>query len=298
MTHAFFKALLFLGAGSVIHALGDEQDLRNMGGLRRHTPVTFATMLVGAAAIAGLFPFAGFFSKDEILWSAWHSGHPAVWAIGLATAGLTAFYMFRLIFLAFFGEERIGAEARHHLHESPPSMTLPLAALALLSTAGGWVGLPAWLGANRFEHFLEPSLRLAVRPGHAESAPGASLLFAVVAVVVAIAGIAVAYGLYVARPLLPAAPPGGWHRLLARKYYVDEIYDALVVHPVERFSRALWRGFDAAVIDGSVNGVGRSLTAVADRLKLLQSGLTRGYASWILLGAVAVLLYVFSQSRG
>jgi NADH-quinone oxidoreductase subunit L len=302
MTHAFFKALLFLGAGSVIHAMSGEQDLLRMGGLRRYIPVTHWTMVVGALAISGIFPFAGFFSKDEILWSAWSSGHPLVWAVGLATAGLTAFYMFRLISLAFWGNERMDEEKKHHVHESPPSMTVPLVVLALLSFAGGWVGLPAWLGHNSFGEFLRPSLRLAHENEHASGSHSVELLFALISVAVALAGIGLAYRLYVGRPSLSESLAERFstiHRVLRRKYYIDEMYDAVFVDPTVSGSRdILWKRFDVGVIDGAVNGVARMMQNLAGVLKNLQNGLVRSYASWILAGAVALLFYIYTVVRG
>jgi NADH-quinone oxidoreductase subunit L len=298
MTHAFFKALLFLGAGSVIHALSGEQDLNNMGGLRKHTPVTANTMLIGATAISGIFPLAGFFSKDEILWSAWSHGHPWVWLFGLITAGMTSFYMFRLIFLAFFGSERISDHARHHLHESPASMTVPLMILAVLSIVGGFVGLPAWMGSNAFEHFLESSRSLAWAHTvhYEEQSHAAEMGFAGISVVVALLGIFLAYRMYVQRPQLPdalAARFRGLYALLFRKYLVDEAYDAAIIHPaVAGSNNLLWKGFDVGVVDGMVNGVGKSVQAWAGWLKNVQNGLIRSYAAWILIGAVAVLAYI------
>jgi NADH-quinone oxidoreductase subunit L len=298
MTHAFFKALLFLGAGSVIHALGGEQDLMRMGGLRRHLPVTHGTMLAAALAICGIFPLAGFFSKDEILWSAWAHGHPWIWALGLTTAGLTAFYMFRLVFLAFYGEERFSEDTRHHLHESPRSMTLPLVVLAVLSVVGGFVGLPAWmgLGPSRFEHFLEPAFELAVPVQAAEYSHGMEFAFAALSVAVAAAGIFLAHRVYVARPGLAdeiAARGRGLYTLLFHKYYVDEAYDRVFVRPLIRSSEdVLWRALDVRLIDGAVNGVGRMVQAQAQLLKNIQNGLARSYAAWILAGGAAVLLYL------
>jgi NADH-quinone oxidoreductase subunit L len=202
MTHAFFKALLFLGAGSVIHSMSGEQDLMRMGGLRKLTPITYATMLTAALAISGIPPLAGFFSKDEILWSAWTHGHPVVWFLGFIVAGLTAFYMFRLIFLAFYGTQRFSAEVSHHVHESPSSMTMPLIALALLSAVGGLFGLPALMGIgeNRFFQFLEPSLALAYHPSLEEPQHGLEWVFAGASVLVACLGIYLAFKFYVARP--------------------------------------------------------------------------------------------------
>ena len=302
VTHAFFKALLFLGAGSVIHALGGEQDMMRMGGLRRFTPVTYRTMLIAALAISGIFPLSGFFSKDEILWSAWSQGHQMIWAAGLVTSGLTAFYMFRLVFLTFWGEGRMDEHTREHLHESPLSMTAPLTVLAVLSFAGGWIGLPAWMGRNNFSAFLEPSLNLAHRAGHEAASHSVELLFAVVAVTVAAFGISLAFRLYVSRPELAdiiALRFAGMHSLLRRKYYLDEIYDALFVNPtVTTSTEVLWKGLDVRVIDGSVNGVGRVIHTWAGVLKHLQDGLVRSYASWILAGAVAVLVYLYAVARG
>jgi NADH-quinone oxidoreductase subunit L len=302
MTHAFFKALLFLGAGSVIHAMGGEQDLLRMGGLRSKTPITFWTMLIAALAISGIFPLAGFFSKDEILWSAWANGHPLVWFFGFVTAGLTAFYMFRLIFLAFFGEGRYSEEVRHHLHESPRSMTSPLIVLGVLSVAGGFVGLPAWLGANRFAHFLEPSLALAVNRESAESSHSMELLFAVLSIGVAISGIFLAYRLYIVHPNSPAKLANRWkgiHRVLFRKYYVDELYDAAIIAPVHKGSTdILWKRADVGIIDAMVNGTGQTIRSLASVFKHVQNGLLRSYAAWILLGMVAVIFYLCVFSRG
>lgn len=299
VTHAFFKALLFLGAGSVIHAIGGDQDLMRMGGLRRFTPITHATMLIAALAISGIFPFAGFFSKDEILWSAWAGGHTVIWSLGLLTAGLTAFYMFRLIFLAFYGSERFSHETRHHLHESPPTMTLPLVALAVLSALGGFIGLPAWLGTNRFEQFLEPALEFAWRGARPELAHSVEAGFAAISVLVAIAGILLAYRFYVANPAVPerlALRVRRLYSLLAHKYYVDETYDAVIVNPIASGSKSvLWRGVDVGIIDGSVNGTARLIQGAASVLKNIQNGLVRSYATWILAGVVLILLYVTLQ---
>jgi NADH-quinone oxidoreductase subunit L len=303
MTHAFFKALLFLGAGSVIHAMGGEQDMTRMGGLRKHTPITFLTMFIATLAISGIPPFAGFFSKDEILWSAYANGHPVVWGIGLLTAGFTAFYMFRLIFLTFYGKPRYSEEVGHHLHESPPSMTIPLVILGILSIIGGFVGVPAWmhLGPNRFEHFLEPSLAHTLHGEHAHYSHSLEIGFAVLSVAVACFAIFIAYRVYIRRPELAetlASRFHGLHKLLFRKYYVDELYDAAIIHPTEKTStKVLWKGFDVGLIDGAVNGSGQTIQGLASILKGIQNGLIRNYAVWLLLGAVAVLFYL-SVFRG
>ncbi len=274
VTHAFFKALLFLGAGSVIHALGGEQDLRNMGGLRSKTPITFITLLCAAVAIAGIPPFSGFFSKDEILLAAHHHA-PWMYWVGVITAGMTAFYVFRAIFLAFFGESR----GHHHPHESPPSMTVPLVLLALLSLGGGFLDVP---------HFLEPVFSGA--ESHHESA---LVIFSIAAGLI---GTAIAYLLYVSRPGLAdafTAKVGGLYRLVYNKYFVDEVYNAVVIQPTVRGSRSvLWRGIDAALIDGSVNGIGARARDIGQLLRLLQSGNIRSYAAWVLFGSVLVLIAV------
>ena len=271
LTHAFFKALLFLGAGSVIHALAGEQDLRQMGGLRRHTPITFWVLMCAAVAIAGVPPFSGFHSKDAILLAAHHHA-PWMYWVGVATAGMTAFYVFRAIFLCFFGEYR----GHHHPHESPPVITAPLAVLALLSLAGGYYNVPGFL-APMFpraggEH--DPSL----------------VAFSVAA---GLAGIALAWLLYVARPGLAdrvAAKAGGLYRLVYNKYFVDEFYDAVVVKPVVEGSRSLlWRGMDVALIDGTVNGVGSLSRSIGRGFRRFHSGLTRSYAVWMLIGAAVIL---------
>ncbi len=272
VTHAFFKALLFLGAGSVIHALGGEQDLRHMGGLRSKTPITFATLLCAAVAIAGVPPFSGFFSKDEILLAAHHHA-PWMYWVGVVTAGMTAFYVFRAIFLAFFGEPR----SHQHAHESPPSMTGPLVVLALLSLGGGFLAVP---------RFLEPVF------GAADSQHEASLV--VVSVAAGLIGIAIAYLFYVGRPGLAdafVARVAGLYRLVYNKYFVDEVYNAVVVQPTVRGSRTLlWRGIDAGLIDGSVHGIGARARDLGQLLRLLQSGNIRSYAAWVLVGSVLVLL--------
>jgi NADH-quinone oxidoreductase subunit L len=275
MTHAFFKALLFLGSGSVIHALSGEQDLRNMGGLRSKIPWTFATMLCAGVAIAGVPPFAGFYSKDAILAAADHHA-PWMYWVGVITAGMTAFYVFRAIFLAFFGKYRGHA----HTHESPAVMLVPLVVLAALSLAGGFL--------FKVPEFLAPLFPLAE-----ESKDIGPVL---VSVAFGFGGIALAWLFYVAKPELPervAAGMGGLYKLVYNKYFVDEIYDAAVVDPLISGSRVvLWKAVDATVIDGTVNGVANRARGIGGVLKLLQSGNIRSYATWVLLGSVVLLLTI------
>ena len=272
VTHAFFKALLFLGAGSVIHALSGEQDMRRMGGLWKKTPVTFGVMLAATVAIAGIPPFAGFWSKDEILLSAWQRS-PVLFWIGVLTAAMTSFYVFRVLFLTFFGTYR--GEA--HAHESPPVMTVPLVLLALLSLGGGLFEVSKWLG-----------------PMFPEHAPPDNPLLLAASVSAAFGGALVAWALYSWRPALPDvfAARLKWLYLAAlNKYKVDEIYNATVVRPLVGTSReVLWRGIDVEVIDGAVNGIGRRALGIGSLLRLAQSGYIRSYAAWVLLGAVSLLI--------
>jgi NADH-quinone oxidoreductase subunit L len=297
MTHSFFKALLFLGAGSVIHAMGGEQDLRKMGGLWEKIPTTAKTMMAGTLAIAGIFPLAGFFSKDEILWRTFEHSK-SLWLVGFITAGMTAFYMFRLVNMTFFGKSRVDHEVEHHIHESPPSITVVLIILAVLSIIGGWIGIPAALGgSNHFEEFLEPVI--AKHSGEVAEAAGAAAhhdpteyVLMAASLGVAALGIWLAYVICLKREGLSdrmAASWSGVHNLLYRKYYVDEIYDALVVRPIYWMSNmVLWHAVDERAIDGSVNGLARAARSVGERARMAQSGNTRSYATWVVLGAVAV----------
>lgn len=308
MTHAFFKALLFLGAGSVIHAVGGEQDIGRMGGLRKHLPRTYWSMLAACLAIAAMPPFSGFFSKEEILWGAYISGRGgfAFWLVGLVTAAITSFYIFRLFFLTFHGENRAvvaghtkigarGADADHqHAHgfqESPPLMTWPLMILAVLSLTGGWV-------AKRFNDFLGPVFQQAsVAIAHLPAGENSTeIIFPVVSVVVSLMGISLAYLLYVRKPELPdalAAQFRHFHTLLVRKYYMDEIYQLLIVRPVVAGSTyLLWRAIDAGTIDGMVNGAAKRTRGFGDSLRRMQSGNIRSYAGWVLLGAVVLIAFM------
>jgi NADH-quinone oxidoreductase subunit L len=298
MTHAFFKALLFLGAGSVIHALSGEQDLWKMGGLKSRLPKTHLTFLIATLAIAGVFPFAGFFSKDEILYQAWLRGGPLLWTAGVVGAFLTAFYMFRLYFLTFHGPSRVPEEVKHHIHESPNSMTVPLMILAVLSAVGGFIQIPLVEGGQRLERFLEPVFEDAaalIPAAHAAHAESAEILLMAISLAVALVGIFVAYKFYVADPEIPrrlAAQARGLYRLVFNKYWVDEAYDAMVVQPIYRGSVALWQKFDAAVIDGAVNGIGRQIERGAGLLRAAQVGYVQVYAMILTLGAVVVIGYL------
>jgi NADH-quinone oxidoreductase subunit L len=318
-THAFFKALLFLGSGAVIHALAGEQDLRRMGGLKHHLPITYWTFLVGALAIAGVPGLAGFFSKDEILYRTYASGHLLLWIVGVLTSLLTAIYMFRVVFLAFHGappSPRATAGEAHvapgdratghdaplhpapphghgHLHDAPPAMALVLIALAVGSVVAGYVGFPAALGgSNRFEHFLEPSFGV-----HAEQAVehGPERLLMIVSTAIAVAGIGIAVYFFLKERHAAdrmADRFGGVREVLLNKYYVDEIYDATIVQPVRIVSEeALWKVVDVRVIDGAVNGVGDTVAGGSELLRRLQSGSVRTYAASLLFGVVMVLGY-------
>jgi NADH-quinone oxidoreductase subunit L len=373
-THAFFKALLFLGSGAVIHALAGEQDIRNMGGLKKGLPITYWTFLIGAIAIAGVPPLAGFFSKDEILWKTFAGGHRIMWIIGLVTSFLTATYMFRLVFLTFHGERRHdapaaaahpeeeepvahahpssahaahgvpaghgppspqlahGASAGHghgpHLHDAPPAMALALIVLAIGSVLAGFVGIPHALGGhNKIEAFLEPSFEAHAvvaptefqvtegRPGAPTPAPPATAdpthpapageahdaaadikterMLMALSTGIAIAGIVIAAYFWLgnrkaAASVARSATP--IYALLLNKYYIDELYDAVVVRPINKLSTyVLWKGADAALIDGAVNGVGSAVRATSSSMRRLQSGSIRAYAASLFAGVVLIL---------
>jgi NADH-quinone oxidoreductase subunit L len=296
MTHAFFKALLFLAAGSVIHAMNGEQDMRRMGGLRKLLPWTYGTMLAAALALAGIPGFSGFFSKDEIL-LATRSGpyaQPLLYALGILTAGLTAFYIFRLLFLTFHGAPRYDAHLVH-VHESPPSMRVPLVVLAVLSIAGGWWAAPLLVGGvNHFDRFLAPVFAAApAAPASEVPSSGGELLGAIwgAPVIAALLGLLLAWALYIRRPELPKRLAGALrapYRLLSGKYFVDELYAALIVRPLLWIStNLLWHTVDEG-IDGIVNGVADGADKFGDRLRHLNSGNTRTYAAWVVLGAAVL----------
>jgi NADH-quinone oxidoreductase subunit L len=305
ITHAFFKALLFLGAGSVIHGMHEEQDIWKMGGLKSKMPKTFLTFAIGWLAICGIPPFSGFFSKDEILWMAFSSPHGStfLWSLGAITAVMTAFYMTRLFFLTFLGNPRFKEENAHHdhsghhdghhgsggVHESPAVMTIPLQILAVLSAIGGLIAIPhfSWL-----EHWLEP-----VIPAHAATelvAPGMEWVLMAVSVAGAVFGIGFALNFYKDLGKVKAVSQkfAVFHRLLENKWYIDEIYQALFIRPIQKLSELLWKGFDVAVIDRIVLGFGRVSEWTGETIRLMQTGSIQIYAFMLLIGLVATAGYL------
>jgi NADH-quinone oxidoreductase subunit L len=291
-THAFFKALLFLGAGSVIHAMSGEQDIRKMGGLKSKLPITFWTFLLGTLAIIGFPLTAGFFSKDEILAAAYMSS-PLLWGLTVASAVLTGIYMLRMFFLTFYGGFRGTAEQQNHLHESPISMTLPLIILAVLSVAGGVLNIPALLSENGqwLNNWLAP---VNIVDGHAEHLPHSTewLLIGITTVLVFII-IAVTYSLFVIKQAVPVADEQqeGFTKLSANKFYIDEIYDAIIVRPLEWISSFLHRFVERWVIDGAVNGSARVVSGVSNTLKWLQNGNVEFYLMAMVIGILIVLAF-------
>ena len=312
MTHAFFKACLFLGSGSVIHGMhhayhhahlhDDPQDMRNMGGLRKKMPITFITFLVSTIAISGIPLFSGFFSKDEILWWSFGStrGHWLLWVLGAAAAGMTAFYMFRLVFMTFFGEQKTDARAKDHIPESPFTITIPLMVLGLLAVIGGYIGIPAVLGgANRFEHFLAPVFEHAQHLNgiHAHGSHAAEYTLMAISVAIAIVGIFIAWVMYIKNPELPGkfvAKFSGAHKVIFNKWYIDELYDAVFVIPCQRLGRFLWKGFDVKVVDGVVNGCAWVVKGLGAGLRYTQSGYLYNYAMAMVVGVVVIVgFFVF-----
>ena len=315
MTHAFFKGLLFLAAGSVIHGVGGEQDMREMGGLRVYMPWTFLTMTIATFAIAGFPPLAGFFSKDEILWKAFSSpnGSWIFWVIGVITAFITSFYMFRLWFMTFFGDYRGGSAHNEHgtsraaaddhehghgdPHESPWVMLGPLVILAILSFAGGWIGI-----GGRFEHFLAPVFQsgaasdLAHETAGETAGKGIEMLLMLISVAAAFLGLFLAWSLYYRRPQLPARIASSLGRLysaVANKYYIDELYAALFVKPLVDGSTAiLWHGIDQGGIDAAVNESAHAAREISDSARQMQSGNLRSYAGWVAAGGAVVIAYM------
>ena len=304
LTHAFFKACLFLGSGAVIHSLGGEQDMRRMGGLGRRLPLTYRTFLVATLALAGIPPLAGFFSKDAILVGVFAAHQTVLFGLGLLTAGLTAFYMFRLVSLTFAGDFRGTPEQAAHVHEAPPSMTIPLVILAFLSAVAGFLGLPEVFGesANRIAAFLAPIfLRIGLAsdepPAHALS-PATEWLLIGASVAVAVIGILVAWNWYVKRRGEPAARVAAsfpaLYRLVAEKFRIDELYGVLFVRPFTWLARVLWKVVDVLIIDGVLNAGAFLVELVGDVLRFLQTGNVRNYALTFLIGIVALLLIVLA----
>ncbi|MBO0357712.1 NADH-quinone oxidoreductase subunit L [Hymenobacter sp. BT186] len=297
LTHAFFKALMFLGAGSVIHAMSNEQDMRRMGGLRKALPITFITFLIGCLAIAGIPPFSGFFSKDEILLHAYEHSK-VLYAVGLFTAFLTAFYMFRLLFLTFFGEFRGTEEQKHHLHESPASMTLPLVVLAILAAVGGFMNAPFFLGEDKayLANYLAPLFTYSQRLNpaafsvHADHAT--ELMLIGLSVGAGVLGIILAYVQYVSRGVRPVEEGesrGFLETLIYHKYYIDELYNALFVRPTMWLSKGLHRYVENGVIDPIVNGFGRVTMGGGRLLRYVQTGSVETYLILMVVGIVLIL---------
>lgn len=297
MTHAFFKALLFLGAGSVMHALSGELDLRKMGDLKKHLPITFWTFLAGVLAISGIPLFSGFFSKDEILWKAFSNpqGSFILWLLGLVTAGMTAFYMFRLFLSVFLGKSRVEEKVKLHIHESPKSMTIPLIALAILSVIGGYVGISHSLGGgNNFESFLSVVFKGAEEAHIAHVSYSAEYLLMILSIAVVIAGILIAYRLYISHPEVPRKLGQrfkGAYTILLNKYYVDELYAKIIVNPLLSLALWCWRFFDAKIIDGAANGSAFLTGWISAVIRRLHTGYVRNYALSLVLGVVIILAY-------
>jgi len=313
LTHSFFKALLFMCAGCVIHAMSGEQDMRYMGGLRKKMPITFYTMVIATLAIIGFPGFSGFFSKDEILWKAFSSpnGSFALWLVGVLAAALTAFYMFRLIFMTFFNECRASEEVKKHIHEAPKSMTFPLIVLAFLSIVGGYIGIPAALGgSNIVEHFLEPVIGLGGGKIF-QAAAGTAVLHEVhtaahhvsymteyilmaITTIIVLAGVGIAYMMYMQKRTIPeklAQKHPLFYKLLLNKWYIDELYEWNIIKPLHSFSLFLWQVADVKIIDGIVNGTGRFFMRCGSTLRNIQTGYVQRYAVTFVAGTVAVIVY-------
>jgi NADH-quinone oxidoreductase subunit L len=295
MTHAFFKALLFLGAGSVIHGLAGEQDIRNMGGLRKKLPITFITFLLATLAISGIPPFSGFFSKDEILAHAYES-NKLFWALGVIGSMMTAFYMFRLLFLTFFGKYR-GDEHKVHAHESPKVMTIPLIVLAILSTIGGFIGVPASLGGtSQISKFLDPVFHDAqAKMMMVENSGGISEIALMgITVAVVLASILLAWYFYISRKRVPS-PEGTKLPLLTNlsyhKYYVDEIYSALITKPLDKISVFFKNVVDNAFIDGIVNASGKVTEWVSGLMRFVQTGNVDFYLLAMVIGIACIIFF-------
>ncbi len=299
MTHAFFKALLFLGAGSIIHSMHEDQDIQNYGGLKKYMPQTYLTFLIAALAISGIPPLSGFFSKDEILWKSYANGNLTYWIIGAFTALLTAFYMFRLYFLTFEGKERFKHDK--HPHESPKVMTIPLMILAVLSAIGGFIGISELFsgeGGNKFENWLAPVFegaekKLAIYGTHTHTE---EIILMTITIVGVVGAIWFARYIYLQKPSIAnntAKKFKGIYNLLLNKYFVDEAYDAVVVNPIKKTSESfLWKIADNKIIDGTVNGVASIIGVVSSNIRKIQTGVAQSYAVMMMLGIVIALFWI------
>jgi NADH-quinone oxidoreductase subunit L len=299
MTHAFFKALLFLGAGSIIHSMHHEQNMQKYGGLRKYMPKTYITFLLASLAISGFPGFSGFFSKDEILWFSFAQGNFIYWLIGAITAILTAFYIFRIVALTFFGEERFDKE--QHPHESPAVMTVPLIILGILSVIGGYIGLPEVFSGehgNSFHNWLAPVFatsekKMAIYGTHTQME---EILFMSISIILAIVGIYAAYKIYTNRRDIAdkaAKKFKGIYNLLFNKYFVDEAYEAAVVQPIQKGSeKFLWKFTDNKIIDGIVNGTADMISSVSSVIRRLQTGVAQFYAIIMMVGIAIVLFWI------
>lgn len=292
-THAFFKALLFLGAGSVIHAMGGEQDMRKMGGLKKALPITFITMLIGTIAISGIPPFSGFFSKDEILAHAYEHS-PTLWFFGQVASILTVFYMFRLLYLTFYRKFRGTHEQEHHLHESPKTMTIPLIVLAGLSILGGVLGFPEFWGAsNWMHHHLDP---IIAHKNPSILSHSKEWMLMAIAVIAAGATVFFAYMIYIKNQILPEAKDEnitGIKKVIYNKYYIDEIYDMIIRKPLDILAEVFYKFMDLQVVDGIVNGVGNAVTGVSSVIRKVQTGHIGFYIFGMVLGIIAILFFAF-----
>jgi NADH-quinone oxidoreductase subunit L len=319
MTHAFFKGLLFLAAGSVMHAMSGELDMRKMGGLRKKTPITYWTTFIACLAIAGVPGFSGFFSKDEILWMAFSKYNSIwFWIVGAITAGMTAFYMFRMFFSTFHGECRADEEVKHHIHESPKVMTVPLMTLAVLSLIGGYVGVPALLGgSNHIEKWLEPvfghhatpatahaggfniiSTAFASSGGAAGADHGMEMGLMIGAVLIGLLGIFIAWLFYVKNPNLPKKFVEKFHGLFTlvhNKYFIDELYGFIFVRGLLKLGKFCKDYFDELIIDGIINNAASLLAGIGGLIRKVQTGMVQGYAFAVILGAIAVIGYLISR---
>ena len=317
VTHAFFKACLFLGAGSIIHGMNNEQDIRKMGGLKDHFPITYVTFVISTIAIAGIFPFSGFFSKDEILYHALMDGNVIYWGMGISGAFITAFYMFRLVFMTFHGPSHVDPQV--HPHESPMAMTLPLIILALLALVGGLLGIPLFHGWHLLHNFLAPVLafdletalhaseRMLAEHGHHTSFAEVlhqaqrtshniwlEITLMLFSIGVALAGIATAWFFYIKKPELPGKlSKGQWgFDLVQNKYYIDELIDEALVKPIVKGSDLLWRQADARGVDGVVNGVAQTIGLFSKIARSFQSGFVRNYAMFMVVGFIILLILI------